>query len=259
MALVWDKTLFDDMYRLYGWRDGVLDNSLLMFHYHWWAARPMISTQLAALVQQPGWASVQKIGLIGDGFGWLAEELEALGIEVVVNEISDFILNNRNVSEEQELRDALAAQGFNPDSLPPFRRADGSIITDHWNPDPQIGTGWLRVDGARTSAIITSEDLTKNGGRNTFNRQFSGNQPDALVTTYAIDAQETDAESLAFAEMVQATRKNPAQTIVHLVQDTPGDPGDPRMNVKTKEQWKAFLAGTAMADHRFANDQGEWV
>ena len=196
------------------------------------------------MLELPGFASLTDVAIIGGAFGWLAEALVANGINAFSVDTSDYIVSTENVSEEQELRDALTLQGFDPDNIgDQVGFYDPSL--DRVLTTPEIWAHWLRADGKRTSIAVEQEDMEGNASRNRVKRRAQGTL-DAIVTEYAIESMETDAESLAMIERAEQTRPNPACTVVHMVS---GGTGDPRFNWHTGTEWKALLDANGFTDH----------
>lgn len=237
---VWDKALFDSQYSLPGWKWGVRDVPRVpRFHYNWFAMQQATQNMVDRYLGLPGWAQLSDVAIVGGGYGWTAEALEANGVNVVVVDTSPHIIGTINTSEEQELRDTLTADGWDPDNLPVFIGPDYNTPVDPW-------TYWLRSDGVRSAATVLDEDLSTNGSRRNVRNALPGNM-DAILTETVLDSQETEADALVLIERCELLRPNPNCNVVHLVTDSPNAPG---FLSYTKEEWRALLD---------ANGYNHWV
>jgi len=248
MAIVWDKATFDTMYTCTGWKWGVRNYPRVpRFHYHWFGQQGMVQAIVDRYQSVPGFNSIQDIAIIGGGFGWAGEALTQLGKNVVTVDTSDYILNNKDTSEEVELRAALAETGFDPDNLPVMIGPDYNTPVDPWS-------YWLRPDGKRTSVNILGEDLSTTASRRNV-RQALGNKVDVIVTEYAIDSMDAgdDAASLTLVERCEQLRPNPSCTVVHIIEP---NPSDVVLNVKTAEEWRTLLDANGYTDHRIVASAG---
>ncbi len=253
MVLVWDKTLFDEMYSAVLWTHGVRGSPKVpsAAGYYWIGKKASAERQIAVMLAKPGFASLSDIAIIGGGYGWTAEILIAAGINAISVDTSPHILATQATSEETEIRDALTARGFDPDNLPTLMDPD----------DPNaVFTGdpfsiWLRTDGKRTSIAVVGEDMANNGSRNKVKQALPGNL-DGILTEYALDSMETDAESLELIERCEQLRPNPAAQVVHLISE---GVGDLRLNTKTQAEWRTLLDDNGFNDHFVAKSNGVWI
>ncbi len=256
MALTWDKTLFDEMYSATLWTHGVRGSPRVpsVAGYYKFGKLQHTTRVVAGLLSQPGWASVTDLIILGGGFGWIAEALIAEGVNVVVVDTSPYVQANIDVSEETEIRAALTDRGFDPDNLPILMDPDdpNAIFTG----DPYLLWTNSGVRTTLTADDILDEDLANNGSRNRVQNALPGNA-DAILTEFLLESSENDTEAADLATLAEDLRKNPAQTVVHLV--TGGDAGDPRLNFKTQAEWKSFLTGLGFGDHIVATTDGVWI
>ena len=236
---VWDKALFDSLYSLPGWSTGIRDATRVpMFHYNWFAMQPEINNIITMYLGMPGFAQLSDIAIVGGGYGWTAEALEAQGINVVVVDTSPHIIGTLNVSEEQELRDTLAADGWDPDNLPVFIGPDWNTPVDPW-------AFWLRPDNVRSAATVLDEDLSTAGSRRNVRNALPSNM-DGILTEYALDSQESEADALVLIERCEQLRPNPNCNVIHLVSGS----SVPPFISYTKEEWRGLLD---------ANGYNHWV
>lgn len=187
------------------------------------------------------------MAIVGGGYGWTAEEIAAQGVSVVVVETSDHIINTVGVSEEQELRDTMIADGWDPDNLPVFIGPDWNTPVDPW-------TFWLRPDNVRSAATVLDEDLSTTGSRRNVRNALPGNM-DAILTEFAIDSMDSgdDAASLVLIERCEQLRPNPNCNVIHLIEP---NPFDQTLNVKTAEEWRALLDANGYTDHYVVDING---
>lgn len=257
MALTWDKALFDELYTATGWRYGVRLSSMTpRFHYQWCVQKFRLQTTLTSMLTLPGFAQVSDVAVIGGGFGWLSELLQAQGINVINVETSEYVLANVAVSEEADLRGYLTSQGFDPDNL-----HDQIRFMSPDDPNLELASGeiwqhWLHPSGGRSVITPASENISSNAGRNAIKRALSNNM-DAIITEHLLDSMSTDAEVLSVCADVQALRPNPAVAVIHLVDDS--DQGDPRLVSKTIEGWRALLDANGFTNHYVTSPSGRYL
>lgn len=243
MALIWDKQLFDEMYEINGepWghpgtRPGI------KLHYHKFVMKNAIKNKAIEMLSLPGMASINTIAVVGGAFGWTVEAIEESGRTAIVVDTSDYIVNNFGGTEENELREHIQAAGLDPD-IDTIQGPSGPI-------NPLVLYGAFT---SRSSGNLEPQDLTTNGSRNAV-RQALGNQLDAILTEDVLPGLD-DLEAVEFISNVDATRQNPADTVIHMV--TPiikgGVATDPRLNQKTILEWKNLADINGFTDHRWIN------
>lgn len=249
MAIVWNEALYKEMYRSPSWMWGVRNSSRIpAFHYHWFTQQNSQQAIIEKFLALPGAAQVSDLAIVGGGFGWTAELLESYGINAISIDTSSYIQNTKAVSEEQELRSALTEQGFDPDNLPIFIGPDYNTPVNPWN-------YWLRPDGVRTSKPVLPEDLSSNGSRRSV-RQALGNNIDAILTEFALESVETEAEALTIVERCEQLRPNPACQVIHMVT---GPPGDPRLLTYTPQEWRTVLNNNGFNNHYVVDTLGNVI
>lgn len=247
MALIWDKALFDEIYKCNGWPYGVRNFTRVpIFHYNWFGQQRYINSIVERFLALPGAAQVTDLAIIGGGYGWTAEVLESHGINAISVDISPHILSTKDTSEEQDLRGYLSAGGFDPDALPIMMSPeDPNAPCNPWN-------YWLRTDGKRTSKTVVDEDLSTTVSRNAVKSALGGNI-DAIVSEFALETVETDQEALVFIERCEQLRPNPAAQVIHMVTEPPHDP---RFISKTSQEWKTLIT-TNGYNHYVVNMRGD--
>lgn len=172
----------------------------------------------------------QRFVIVGGGFGWVAGELLDLGFtNIVVAETSAYVLAEMDNDDEQEIRDACAAVGLDPNGA----RADELVA--RW---ARPGVPRRRRRGQASDVVIVSADISSPQGRNAAKSAVGGN-PQIVVSEEVIGCL-SDAEALAFADDCQAWGGQ--QTVVHLVTTLRPQGGqDAGYNWKTLAEWKALL------------------
>ena len=254
MAGTWDKSTFDSLYKTKAWSHGTRGwNKPISFNYQWWGQRRRTRALANTYLTLPGMASIQDIAIVGGGFGWTAEVLAESGRNAISVDIGDYIIANENVSEEQEIRDTLTAQGLDPDNLP--------IFMDPNDPNREMQNNeiwgyWLRPDGKRTSIPVEQEDLSTNASvRNV--KQRLGNNIDVILSEFVLDSMETDAEALSVIENCERLRPNPACNVVHILSTGLSTKGPVLLN-KDRDGWRALLDSNGFTDH-YIFDRGPEV
>lgn len=243
---IWNKDLFDQIYKLPGWQWGVRDVPRVpLFHYNWFAAKPITEAIVSKYISMPGFAQVSDVAIVGGGYGWTAEVLADYGVNAISIDTSEYIQTTKNVSEEQELRDTLITTGWDPDNLPVFIGPDWNTPVNPWD-------YWLRQDGVRTSKQVIAEDLASNSSRRAV-RTALGTNPDAIISEYALDSQDTEADALTLINRIQSLRPNPACAVIHLVADSHGLP---QFVDKTALEWRTFLNQNGFTDHYVVDPRG---
>lgn len=252
MALTYDKALYDSQYSVRAWAHGVRNTPRVpRHHYSWFVQKDRIANTAAMIAALPGFASINKVVLIGSGFGWTAEILIAANpaMEIISVDPSPYVQSNWNVSEETEIRDWLTADGFDPDNIDFLvDPATGDTLTN-----AQAWAQWLRPDGQRSPVQPMDEDLTTNASRNAVKGAVQGNY-DLIITEWVLDSWTTDAEIEAFLNDIEAFRPNPSVVPVHIIDRDPTPP-DGMIN-KSLNDWRAYLDARGF-NHWVVNSRGE--
>ncbi len=194
-------------------------------HYCRGIKRPDANIRASRLATALGWMPPgPTIVIIGAGFGWTVEALEDLGFDRVVGlDISTYINDNHDSTEEAEINTEISAVGLNP------AIGRGAEIK------ARFFDGGTR---GRSSRGIKNEDGRTGGSRGRIKQALGltgGQDVDWAVS-------ESVLESLDDSEAVQASNlaHNYAITIAHGV-FTPNAGAHAGFNWKTLEAWKSLL------------------
>ena len=226
MAAQWDKALFDRAYSFNAEPDGHPNTrGEIRLHYNRYVLFPEILRRAQYFIQQFGLTPASRVLVVGAGFGWTAEALVSLGIPAIGTDTSTYIQNNKAVSEDVEIRDAIAAVGLDPMS---------AAGLSHFNR--------LRGDGIRTRANVMAEDHATNASRNRVKNALGGI---TLCITEDLVTSLTDSECAT----ARAFLEKFGVPMCHFVTEF-ANPNPPfNFNSKSLEAWKAtFPADSVVAD-----------
>lgn len=175
--------------------------------------------------------------VVGGGFGWAAGELLDRGFtNIVVAETSTYILAEMDNDDEQEVRDACAAVGLDPNGT----RADELVAM--W---ARPGVPRRRRKGAAQDVPIINADISTTQGRSAVQSALGG-MPQIVVSEEVLGCL-TDAEAVSFAAACQAWGGQ--QTVAHIVTPLmPNNRQQPDYNWKTISDWKLLLPSDIIID-----------
>lgn len=191
----------------------------------------------AALEAAFGWTPAvdPTIGIMGAGYGWTVEALEALGYTRVVGaDISSYIQDRQGSTEEADIDAAITAAGFDPASGPGLLHKN-SIWTDPGN-------------RGRSSRGVKNEDARTPGSRNRLKSSIGlGPQDDVdwLLSEYLIET-ATDAEILSQL----ATYDDLGTNLVHIISEADGSRSETDGNWKGVAGWRTFLDDNGFSLHQ---------
>lgn len=113
----WTKTEFDQFYNFKAEKQGHWNGRPgIKLHYHDWSVGQWQRSEYAPLLASVlGLVSGDSVILVGAGFNWTGEGLEALGIDVLGTDISTYIHNEKGNTEEAEIRQYCLDAGVDPD------------------------------------------------------------------------------------------------------------------------------------------------
>jgi len=227
MAVTWDKSLFDLAYEFPAEPDGHPNTRQgIWLHYNRYVLYPEMLKRAQFFISHFGLTAADRVLVVGCGFGWTVEALQDLGIEAIGTDISSYIFNVKDQTEDAEVADAITAVGLNPTS------GEGLL---HFNR--------LRAP-KRTNAIILNEDSASPASRNRVKRAFSSDP--TLIITEDLVTSLSDAECLQLQNLIAAYA---TQRICHFVTEF-ANPNPPFLfNSKSIVEWKAlFPTSTIIAD-----------
>jgi SAM-dependent methyltransferase len=165
-----------------------------------------------------GWTTATRIAVIGCGFGWFVEQLQARGFTNVIGcDISTYVQTNKSLTESSDIDTAIAAVGLAATT------GDGLAVKNK-----------LFDGGNRARVSILNQDGSTVTSRNAI-KSALGNKIDVIFTEDVVPSL-TDSEVTA-----AATQLRKLAPCVHLI--TCAGPGNtPGLcNWKSLSEWKAIL------------------
>jgi hypothetical protein len=227
MATSWDKALFDLAYEFNAEPMGHPNTRPgIRLHYNRYVMFPEMLKRARFFVSHFGLTANDRVLVVGCGFGWTVEALQSLGIETIGTDVSDYIFNTKDQSEDADIADAISAVGLNPAS------GEGLV---HFN----------RLRSAqRTSGTVLKEDSASNKSRNTVKRALSSDP--TLIITEDLVTSLSDSEC---AQVQSFIENYAAPRICHFVTEFANPEAPFFFNSKSIEEWKAiFPTSTIIAD-----------
>ena len=175
--------------------------------------------------------------IVGGGFGWVADELLTLGFtNIVVTEISTYILDNMDLDDETEIRDAAEVAGYNRNSV-----GVDSLVAEY----ARAGVPRRRRGQGVDDVPIINADISTSAGRTAIKNAVGGNPQ--IVVTEDIMPGLLDAEAIALAADCQAFGGQ--QSVAHLVSTLqPERDQDTDYNWKTLAGWKLLIPSDIWID-----------
>ena len=189
----WGKAEFDQFYRFPAEKQGHWNGRAgIALHYHDWSVGQWQRTTYAPLLASVlGLVSGNSVVLVGGGFNWTGEGLEALGINVLSTDISAYIQGEKGNTEEAEIRQLCLDVGVDPDvdkiyCLPTFPGAaltlDANRVaaTVNWLTAPSEAASrasWIAAHGPLPTAGEVSTAPNENLG----NWQFACDPLDVFL------------------------------------------------------------------------------
>jgi hypothetical protein len=125
MAILWDKAAFTAAYSIcprgrFTYPDGHTEDRRFVeirLHYHPAVMKPIAKRRADRLQALNKITSASKVLVFGAGFGWLCEELSSrIGCTVIGVDTSDYIINNKDLSPDDELLESLDAANISLES-----------------------------------------------------------------------------------------------------------------------------------------------
>jgi hypothetical protein len=179
------KAEFDAAYRTMADKliGGTVDGEPRVYiHYHYAFMGPGLAKMWQRLVPILGLDVADPTLVVGAGFGWGIEGLEAAlgaGANVVGTDISAYIQTEKTTSEEAELRQHITDAGLDPDT------GRGAFVLQELLA--------LRGPGARSRVIVLDEDAQTNTSRQAI-RSALGAWPSICIIENLIDPTTTAQE-----------------------------------------------------------------
>jgi len=186
--------------------------------------------------------SSDAIAVAGSGFAWGAECAATLGLHCCSCDSSDYIDQNKGLTEEADIRARMTTAGLDPDSAEGQRYL--AAVCD-FQP--------------RTRVQIEKNDLKTKGSRTQFRNAFGVSSWTHIVSEDVLTCL-SDPIVVAFCQSLESMM--PSSTIVHLV--TPLGVGargtledhDDGYNWKTLEQWRELLDANGLGAHKLTDQVG---
>lgn len=188
---MWTEADFDDRYLSNAEsRYGVRGRAPIYLHYHDYTVGTALRNRAGRLIEACALSGPTLV--LGCGFGWTCEAIEAQGIPCIGVDTSDYIQSSKDISEEDELRACIEAAGVNPDT-------DLILCGPNDNGARQVNGDWmappldifLTRNGSRTSATILSGEIAK---KRTWTLANQANQISHVITESLLDAVENPVE-----------------------------------------------------------------
>lgn len=231
MAVTWDKSLYDLAYSYDAEPDGHPNTRPgIILHYHRYGLFPEMLRRAQFFISLFGLTAASSVLVVGCGFGWTVEALNALGIPAVGTDVSAYIQGNKSLSEDSDISAAITAVGLNPttgEGLAHFNRLRSVI---------------------RTSANVLNEDSTTVKSRNAVKQALNGTI--TLIITEDILTSLTDAECVTLQNNI--VKYGATIPICHFVTEF-ANPNPPfNFNSHSIAEWKAlFPSSTIVTDSTF--------
>ena len=190
-----------------------------------------------ALESAFGWttAADPTIGIMGAGYGWTVEALESMGYTRVVGaDISSYIQDRQDGTEEADIDAAITAAGLDPGSGRGLLHKN-AIWTDPGNQ-------------GRSSRGVKDEDARTPGSRNRLKASIGllpNEDVDWLLSEYLFET-ATDAEILDQL----ATYDDLGTNLVHIISGADGTQSEPDGNWKGTAGWRTFLDANGFSAHQ---------
>lgn len=229
MAVTWDKSLFDLAYVFDAEPDGHPNTRpAITLHYNRYVLYPEMLRRARFFIQQFNLTASSKVLVIGCGFGWTVEALNALGIPAIGTDVSSYIQGNKALSEDADIDTAVRLAGLDP--------TNGEGLS-HFNR--------LRAGGVRTNASVLNEDSGSASSRNRVKSAL--NSDPTLIITEDIVTSLTDAECASLQTAI--VKYGVAIPICHFLTEFANPNAPFFFNSKSLADWKLiFPTATVVAD-----------
>lgn len=220
MATEWTKEMFDLAYEFNAEPMGHPNTRPgIRLHYNRYSMYPILVQRAQRFVDVLGLTLEDNILIVGAGFGWTVEALAGMGYNVIGTDISSYIFDNKDLSEDSEIAAAIQAVGLDP------AQGEGAV---HFNR--------LRGDGVRTRGNVLNEDSSNNASRNRVKRALG----DVTVAiTEDLVTSLSDAECAQLQSAIEAY--GAGVRVAHYLTEF-ANPNPPfNFNSKSIEDWKLLF------------------
>lgn len=257
----WGREAFERYYRfrperLLGGRftpNGQSPRPYIYVHYHdFFVGKFYRTTGAQAYYKLLGLRPGDSVVLMGGGFNWTGEGLEALGVQCIAADTSAYIINAKNDTEESELRECFARAGVDSDThlIPDTedmrqKGLAGKNMLDH------TIRGSLIAPKSRGFGEIAAEDASTNASVNSLARLVR-TKPRWILSEEMLNSLDDQTAILAL-EAIERLRKNkfPEAQVAHALSPLQeGSIQAPELNWKSYSGWRVFLDSNGCADHK---------
>lgn len=235
-----DAATFNTYYRLKGEKDGTPNTrEPLILHYNRSVVYPIAAAKIEGVAAALGWSPPgPTICILGAGYGYSAEALEALGYTAVVGvDTSTYIQSTKTTTETTEIEDAITGIGLDPNS------GRGAILKTRHDDG---GARQRNSRGVLADDVTDIDNQTARAAQRAVRNALglSGNQTPDVVMTELMLSSFTDAELTSLLTRLHSW----VTPLIHIVWTLP----DPVYNSKTLAEWKSFSPADTFVDwHTF--------
>jgi len=199
-------------------------------NYHRVVLLPFAQRRAEFLKRHFQWPPTSTIVVVGAGFGWLVESLEALGYtNVLGTDTSPYIQAEKGKSEDTDIDMAITAVGLDPAGT-----------------DATLRTRLRSGNRKQTSRDIFDEDIGDVSSRDRLRDVFARDVDIAISEQVLPTLDDAEAVSLSADMHVLGL----STEVVHIV-TTLGGRQDPLFNWKTLSDWKRLLPDDTFISNRF--------
>ena len=234
-----DKTTWDEAY--YKGAEGDTGHPStrreVKLHYVRYIQYLWAANRAQGIANALGWTPPgSTIAIVGAGYGWTVEALEQMGYDrVVALDVSNWIQDEQDLTDEQEINDAIIATGLDPSV------GDGAILKARFYDGSTTPGSRMGGKKGRTGRGVKSEDGRTPGSRNKIRQSLDLSNQENVEWGVS----ESVLESLTDQEALDETAfyREFADTIAHFV-FTIKDGQDSGYNWKTLEGWRELFDST---------------
>ena len=238
---------YAEFYELYPERYGKnRPGPKVLNYYHWRVMLPTSQVRADYLFNVWGPQVNNTVAIIGGVYGWTIEELNRLSKlkEKVCFEVSDWVRDTWNISEEEELRQSIMAAGEDPDTL--------EFIIDEQGNTGNALQYMLRPDNPlRTTCEIIIADISDQNPtyQNAYDRLIS----EDVFPTQTREQVKSILHGMHFSNKLRYPCYHVVTTLVN------DSPQDPQFRWQSLEAWYAEIAEEYPGDIVLDATTGNWI